>query len=66
MVCAKPNMGLDLLNCEIMTRVEIKGRMLHRLSHVGGPVYYELLKGSDSQMYFTFIHTVSHGAVFAG
>ena len=29
--------GLELMNCEIMTGAEIKSRMLNRLSHPGAP-----------------------------
>ena len=34
----EPNVGLDLRNWEVMTRAEIKRRMLNRLSHPGAPL----------------------------
>ena len=36
-VGAETDEGLELMNCEIMTRAEIQSRRLNRLSHPGGP-----------------------------
>ena len=36
-VSAEPDVGLDLTNRAIMTRAEIKSRMLNQLSHPGAP-----------------------------
>ena len=36
-VSTEPDVGLDLTNCEIMTRAEIKSQMLNRLSHPDTP-----------------------------
>ena len=37
-VSAEPDMGLDLTNCEIVTRAEIESQVLHPLSHPGASV----------------------------
>ena len=34
-VSTQPNVRLELTNCEIMTRAEIKSQMLNQLSHPG-------------------------------
>ena len=36
-VSVEPNVGLSLMNCEIMILAEIKSRMLNHLSHPGTP-----------------------------
>ena len=36
-VSTEPGVGLDLMNPEIMTRVEIKSWTLNQLSHLGAP-----------------------------
>ena len=36
-VSAEPNVGLKLMNSEIMIRAEIKSQMLNQLSHPGAP-----------------------------
>ena len=37
----KPDVGLNLTNCEIMTRAEIKRWTLTRLSHPKKLIFYE-------------------------
>ena len=36
-ISAEPDVGLKLMNCEIMTLAKIKNQMLNRLSHPGTP-----------------------------
>ena len=37
-ISAEPDMGLNLMNSEIMTLGEIKSQTLNRLSHAGNPI----------------------------
>ena len=36
-ICAEPDLGLKLMNCEIMAWAKIKSRMLNWLNHPGAP-----------------------------
>ena len=36
-VSAEPDVGLELTNCEIVTRAETRSQTLKRLSHPGAP-----------------------------
>ena len=39
---AEPDVGLELMNCEIMILAETKSRMLNQQSHPGTPVFFFL------------------------
>ena len=43
-VSAEPDVGLELMNHEIMTSVEIKSQTLNQLSHPGAPNPHFFLK----------------------
>ena len=49
-VSEEPDLGLELMNCKIMTQAQMKSQMLNRLSHSGAPhdLYFlniRLIKG---------------------
>ena len=43
-VSTEPDAGLELKNCEVMTRGETKSRMRQQLSHPGAPNYVMIIK----------------------
>ena len=48
-VSTEPNIGVDLMSCEIMTWAKIKSQMLSQLSHSGAPKLKLLIRASQEE-----------------
>ena len=64
-VSAEPDLGLELMNREILTRAEIESRTLYRLSHPGAPVT-TLLKGKMPRWPLLWVELGPQAASSAG
>ena len=57
----EPDAGLDPVNHEIMTRAEVKGQTLNRLSHPGAPVLFFLRKYKNLSSVTNVVSVVGFG-----